>query len=201
VLRAPGVTDPRNLYCLAGVLGSERMRLRFTSDKAPIRFEVEGLFPQTLRFTAVDDRTVLAVDGPWGDAVERKLFPPGTAAGVGPLLPVLERIDRGASLWSAGIFASGQGAWDLAMDARVQDGQLRLRASSVPGSGAANKAVIETSVPMAFFSALPGGALRDGLQALVAALSAADAGPPAPAAAPAAAAPSPAGPAAPAGKP
>jgi hypothetical protein len=185
VLRAPGVTDPRNLYCLAGVLGSERMRLRFTSDKAPIRFEVEGLFPRTLKFTAVDERTVMAVDGPWGEAVERKLFPPGSATSEGMLLPVLDRIDRGASLWSAGVFATSEGAWDLAMDARVQGGQLRLRASSVPASGPSNKAVVETSVPMAFFSALPGGALRDGLQALLAALATpGDGPPPAPAAPP-----------------
>ena len=55
VVRAPGITDQRNLYCLVGVLGKDRLDLRITSDSAPLRFEVEGLLPGPLKFEAIDD--------------------------------------------------------------------------------------------------------------------------------------------------
>jgi hypothetical protein len=176
VVRAPGVTDPRNLYCLAGFLGSDRLRLRFTSDKAPVRFEVEGLVPGTLRFTAIDDQTVVAAEGGWSQAAERK--PQAAAAAEpGPLAPVLARVDRGASLWAASVFSTGQGQWDLALDARLQGEHLRLRGSSIPPSGEANKAVVETRVPLSFASALPGAVLDRGLRGLLAVLATAGAGP------------------------
>lgn len=175
VVRAPGVTDPRNLYCLAGVLGSDRLRLRFSSDKPPVRFEVDGLVARTLRFSAVDDRTVVATDGPWGEAADRKLFA-AEGGSEGPLAGVLTRVDRGASLWSATIFGTDQGPWDLALDARFQGPHLRLRGSSIPPSGAADQAVVETRVPLAFVSALPAAALHDGLGTVVAALAAAGGG-------------------------
>ena len=172
VVRAPGVTDPRNLYCLAGVLGSERLRLRFSSDKAPVRFEVEGVVPRPLRFAAADDRTVVAIDGPWGDAAERKLFAGGEAA-TGPLADALARVDRGASLWSASVFATEKGAWDLALDARFDGGHLRVRASSIPPAGSAEKAEVETRVPLAFVSALPAKFLQDGVRGMIALLASA----------------------------
>lgn len=171
VVRAPGVTDPRNLYCLAGFLGSDRLRLRWVSDKAPIRFEVEGLLPRAVQFTALDDRTVLAIDGPWGEGADRKLFAAGDGRGEGPLAAALARVDRGASLWGASVFATEEGAWDLAIDARFQAAHLRLRGSSIPPAGAAQKAVVETHVPLAFVSALPASILSDGLGGVLALLA------------------------------
>jgi hypothetical protein len=171
VVRAPGVTDPRNLYCLAGFLGSERLKLRFTSDKAPVRFEVDGLVPRTLRFTAIDDQTVLAAEGAWSQVDARKPLDPATATvESAPLAAVMARVDRGASLWSAAVFSTPQGPWDLALDARLQGEHLRLRGSSIPPSGEANKAVVETRVPLSFASALPGVALNQGLRGLLALL-------------------------------
>ncbi len=171
VVRAPGVTDPRNLYCLAGFLGSERLKLRFTSDKAPVRFEVDGLVPRTLRFTAIDEQTVLAAEGAWAQPAARKPIDPATATvETAPLAAVMARVDRGASLWSAAVFKTPQGPWDLALDARMQGEHLRLRGSSIPPSGEANKAVVETRVPLSFASALPGAALGQGLRGLLALL-------------------------------
>ena len=178
VVRAPGVTDPRNLYCLAGFLGSERLKLRFTSDKPPVRFEVDGLVPRTLRFTAIDDQTVLAVEGAWTQPDARKPIDPATATvESAPLAAVMARVDRGASLWSAAVFKTAQGPWDLALDARLQGDHLRLRGSSIPPSGEANKAVVETRVPLSFASALPGVALNQGLRGLLALLVSARGGP------------------------
>ena len=150
-----------------------------------MRFEVDGLLPRTLHFTAIDDRTVMATDGNWGEAMNRKLFAGGDGAAEGPLAAVLARIDRGASLWSAGVFATEAGTWDLALDARVQDAHLRLRGSSIPPSGPGNQAVIDTQVPLAFASALPAGALQQGLQGLIAVLATAGGRPTPPAKAPA----------------
>lgn len=178
VVRAPGVTDPRNLYCLAGFLGSERLKLRFTSDKAPVRFEVDGLVPRPLRFTAIDDQTVLAAEGAWADATARQPVDPTTATvETAPLAAVMARVDRGASLWSAALFRTAEGPWDLALDARMQGEHLRLRGSSIPPSGEANKAVVETRVPLSFASALPGAALGQGLRGLLSLLVPARAGP------------------------
>ena len=79
----------------------------------------------------------------------------------------MARVDRGASLWSAALFRTAEGPWDLALDARMQGEHLRLRGSSIPPSGEANKAVVETRVPLSFASALPGAALGQGLRGLL----------------------------------
>ena len=62
-LRAPGITDQRNLYCVVGFLGNDRLGLKFTRDRAPVRFELQGLLGKTLVFEAADDRTVVAAEG------------------------------------------------------------------------------------------------------------------------------------------
>jgi hypothetical protein len=171
VLRAPGITDQRNLYCLVGFLGKERLDLRITSDSAPMRFEVQGLLPGTLRFEAIDQGTVLAADGSWADLRDKS--PPAAPA---PLAPVLERVDRGASLWSASVAQGEHGRWDLALDARFEGNRLRLRGSSVPPSGEDDRAEMELRIPTAFASALPAGVLRDGVRGVLQAIAAVGAG-------------------------
>ena len=86
VVRAPGITDQRNLYCVVGFLGNERLSLKFTSDRAPVRFELQGLLARPLAFEAVDaqhrdrDRGRLA-----GQAPTRSSFPAAPAQAEGPL--------------------------------------------------------------------------------------------------------------------
>jgi hypothetical protein len=179
VVRAPGITDPRNLYCLVGFLGIDHLKLRFTSENAPVRFEVEGLFPGTLKFESVDERTVVTADGAWGDSQKKKLFAEPGSRAQGPLGTVLERVDRGARLWSAGLVQTDKGSWDLALHAKLEGTQVELHASSIPPSGASDEARLELRVPLAFAAALPAAALTDGLRGVVAALAAATAaGPP-----------------------
>ncbi len=175
VVRAPGVTDPRNLYCLVGFLGSDRLKVRFSSEKAPVRFEIEGLAPRPLKFQAVDDKTVVASDGAWGPTEQKKLFAGGDARPQGTLAAALERIDRGASLWAAGVVQTGKGPWDLALDARFEGTQMQLRGSSIPPAGEAERAELEMTVPFTFASTLPEGALADGIRGLISVIAAAGA--------------------------
>ena len=174
VVRAPGITDPRNLYCLAGFLGSERVRLRFFSDKAPIRFRLAGLLPQALEFSALDADTLMAKHGSWEKALGQTLFPADADAPRGALAGVLGRVDRSAGAWVAGLFASEEGLWDLALDAHVDTEALELSGSSIPPSGESDKAAIDTRVPLSFAMALPGAAFPQGLRALGALLVTAD---------------------------
>jgi hypothetical protein len=170
-VRAAGITDPRNLYCLVGFLGNQ-LSLRFTSDKAPVGFEVEGLLPRPMKFKAVDDRTVVMTEGTWADAAGRAPAS-GSAADGGPLNAVLGRIDRSASIWSASVSSSaGTAGWDLAFDARFEGEQVKVHGSSTPPSGAGDRAELDVRVPLAFASALPAGALHDGLRSLLAAITA-----------------------------
>jgi hypothetical protein len=178
VLRAAGVTDPRNLYCLVGILGSDRLKLRFLSDKPPVRFEVEGLTARSLKFEAVDEQTVVAVEGGWQGGPIKKLFSPDGLTEEPPLAAALARVDRGASLWSATAADTGKGHWDLALDARAEGLSYKVRGSSVPPSGEAEKAELEMHLPLAFASALPAAALEQGLRSVVAAVAAMGSPPP-----------------------
>jgi hypothetical protein len=155
VIRAPGVIDQRNLYCLVGFLGSDKLGLRFMGDKGPVRFEIDGLFPRTLKFEAVDADTVVAADPAWKDTVGQKLFSDPAATPAGPLAAAIDRVDRGASLWAAGVAAADQGIWDVTLDAGVTDVNFPLRASATSPSGAAQRADVEINVPSEFASALP----------------------------------------------
>ena len=167
VVRADGITDPRNLYCVVGVLGKERLSLRFVSDKAPVSFDVEGLLARPLKFKAIDARTVVAAEGGWAESPGPPLYPPGATMVDGPLAAVLARVDRGASLWSASIRHTAQGPWDLAIDAHLAGTHFNLRGSSIPPSGKADQAEGELRVPLSFANALPAGALNDGIRGLV----------------------------------
>ncbi len=193
VVRAPGITDQRNLYCVVGFLGSDRMGLKFTRDRAPVRFELQGLLGQPLAFEAVDDRTVIASEGTWQDKAHKKLFPGGASQADGPLGPVMARVDRGAGLWAAGVAQTEKGPWDLSLDARFEGRELELRGSSVPPSGEADRAELRMHVPLPFAAALPQAALESGLRGVVTVIASAGARL-APAPATATAKPPPAGP-------
>ena len=186
VVRAPGITDQRNLYCVVGFLGNERLSLRFASDRAPVRFEIQGLLARPVKFQAVDAQTVIATEGSWQDGAHRKLLPGGDTAPEGPLAAVLGRVDRGASLWAVGVTRTEKGSWNLALDARSEGAQLRLRGSSVPPTGEQDRAEIQMYVPVGFASALPQAALENGLRGVMAVLgsAAAQLPPPAPPPAP-----------------
>jgi hypothetical protein len=168
VLRAPGITEQRNLYCLMGFLGKDRFNLRVTSDSGPLRFEVDGLLPGTLKFEAIDAGTVVASDGAWAGPRDKN----ADGQAPGPLASVLERVDRGASLWSASVAQNDHGRWDLALDARFEGTHLKLRGSSIPPSGPDDRADLEMRVPAAFAAALPAGALRDGARGVVSVIAA-----------------------------
>jgi hypothetical protein len=185
-LRAPGITDQRNLYCLVGFLGGDRLRVRVTSDSGPLRFEVDGLPSGPLKFKAIDDGTILAAEGAWADAADKPATkaapgkpsdkpastsdkPPGNQPA--PLAAVLDRVDRGASLWSASVAGTDQHRWDLALDARFDGPDFKLRGSSIPPSGPGDRAEIQLRLPAAFTSALPAGTLRDALRSALTALT------------------------------
>jgi hypothetical protein len=161
VVRAPGITEVRNLYCLIGVFGTSHINLRLTSDHSPVRFELDGLTPQTLKFEAVDERTLVMAEGAWAGAARKP-----SDGGAGPLRAALERIDRGASLWAASVKGPEGASWDLALEARVEGVKLRLRASAIPPSGAGDQADLEVTVPSGFASALPGSSLEDAIHAI-----------------------------------
>lgn len=167
VVRSPGVTDRRNLYCLVGFLGSDKLNLRFSGDKGPIRFEVDGLLPKALKFDVVDEQTIVASDSTWKDTVGQRLFTsPPTQPVVQPpsaarLKAALDRIDRGAGLWAVRVMDSNAGSWDLALEGKGDGQDFVLHASSLPPSGAADKADAEFHVPLKFSSALPAGTIDD----------------------------------------
>jgi hypothetical protein len=171
VVRAPGIADERSLYCLIGVLGNDRLQIRFLAKEPPARFEVSGLLGRSLTFHALDGETIGATDESWGDSTQ-KLFPAGGDIAEGRLASVLERLDRTATIWSASLTDTADGTWDLALDARAEGKELKLRGSSIPPSGAADRAELVLRVPLTFAAALPEGALAQGLRGVVMAVMA-----------------------------
>jgi hypothetical protein len=172
VVRAPGIAEARNLYCLIGVLGTGHVNLKFTSEGSPVRFELEGMFPETLKFTAVDDKTLVMAEGGWAGGSDKKLFSSGGEAAEGPLQAALARVDRGADLWAASAGHSDTDGWDVALDAWVADRRLRVHASSTPASGAGDRAELELTVPSTFASALSEPTIARALRAVMAAFTA-----------------------------
>jgi hypothetical protein len=172
VVRAPGITDQRNLYCLVGYLGADKLTVRIASDKDPLRFEVDGLLGRPLVFQAVDAQTVVSGEGAWAETAPKKLFADDGSHAEGRLGPLLDRVNRTGSLWSAAMAHSEKGDWDLALDGRFDGTQLRLRGSSTPPSGAGDRAELELRVPLAFATALPPGTFDQGLRGAVSLLRA-----------------------------
>lgn len=173
VVRAPGITDERNLYCLVGIMGRDRLQLRSEGTGADTTLFVNGISSRQLVFRMLDAATVIATDQDWEDSADKKLFQAGGTTVQGHLAPALARLNRAATLWVAGVEATPQGDWDLALDGRQEGNLFKLQGSAVPPSGDAERSEISLRVPLAFVSALPDGAVAQGVRGVVAALVAA----------------------------
>jgi len=171
VVRAQGIGDERNLYCLVGVVGSNRLQIQIEGTGSAKTFLVQGLLPRPLLFRPLDATTVAATDAVWLPTADRKIFVDGSASPA-PLAIPLRRVDRTAPVWSAGIVDSPSGIWDLAVDARLDGNHYRLHATSVPPWGDGDQAEFDGKMPLTFASALPEGALSVGVQGVVSALGA-----------------------------
>jgi hypothetical protein len=166
VVRAPGITDQRNLYCVVGILGSGNVALRITNEKAPLRFEVTGLMARPMKFEGVDGETVVMIDEGWAASANKKLFV-GSDAAQGPLGPIIGKADRGASLWSAALGQTETGPVDLVFEANQRDSRLHLHASAASPAGSEPRAEFDARIPPAFISALPAAALANGIDGFV----------------------------------
>jgi hypothetical protein len=169
-VRAPGITDERNLYCLIGFLGAGPISLKVSGDKGALRFELGGLRSRPLRFQAVDAQTVVMVDEEWSSTAGQKLFA-ASGESTGVLAAVIARLDRGAALWVAGLRQGEGGQYDLALETRLEGTLFHVRASATPPSGEGDRADVEVRVPQAFAAGLPAGLLAGGARGLVTALT------------------------------
>jgi len=168
VVRAPGIGDERNLYCLVGVLGPERMQVRSEGDVKLL--QVSGLLPKPLGFRLLDQNTLISSDPAWDDTAAQKLFSADLSSATGRLASPFLRVDRTTPLWVVSVDETPKGSWDLAIDARQDDNMFKLQGSSTPPSGEADRAEISLRVPLAFAEALPRSALALGIRGVVAAV-------------------------------
>lgn len=184
VVRAPGIADERDLYCLVGVMGPDRLQLR--AEGGAKMLEVKGLLSRPLTFRVLDRTTMIAVDDSWHASVDTKLFTDDLSSAQGPLVGPLVRVDRGAPLWLASVEQSAQGAWDVALDSHLEGTTFKLQGSATPPSGAKDRAELSLRVPMSFASALPETAMALGIRGVMTAVTATRAAlpPAAPAASP-----------------
>jgi hypothetical protein len=176
VVRATGIADERNLYCLVGVLGADHLQIRGEGEGSARTLRVSGFLSRALTFRTFDASTVIATDEAWKDNEAKKLFAADGTTAQGKLGPPLLRLDRGAPLWMASADQTPQGAWDLALDCRQDGPMLNLRGSATPPSGAADRAELSLHVPLAFVRTLPEQAVSLGIRGVVAAAMTANAG-------------------------
>ena len=177
VVRAPGLTEERNLYCLVGVMGADRLQVGGDSLGGGKTLQVKGLLSRPLTFRVLDPTTMLAIDEAWQDTSARKLFSEDGATASGLLAQSLGRVNRGAPLWVASVAETAVGTWDLAIDSREEGNVFRLQGSSTPPSGEKERAQIAVQVPLAFAASLPESAAALGIRGLVTAIAASGASP------------------------
>jgi hypothetical protein len=168
VVRAPGITEERNLYCLVGVMGRERFEVRAEGSGSTKTLHVTGILPRPIAFRPLDQTTVIATDEAWQDTADNKLFVNGNPTG--RLAVPLLRVDRTAPLWVASVDEMAQGTWDLALDSRQEGNLFKLRGSATPPSGEGDRAEISLRVPLGFARALPESAVALGIRGVVAAV-------------------------------
>ena len=185
IVRAPGLSDQGNLYCLVGALGNEQLVLRFDTNAAQPRFSATGLVPDaTVTFAEITTNTLLMVAPSWKDLVEQRFAGKGAPMREGLLSEPFSRIDNKANVWAVGVAESDEGARDIAMNANVENAALMVHATAVPAAGRLQMAKLELTLPVDFLRTLPQNAWWHGARGVFeAVLNNAPA--PAPAAAPA----------------
>jgi len=156
LVRAPGLSDQGNLYCLVGALGNERLVLHFEPNAPRPRFTATGLVPDaTVTFVEVTANTLLMVGPAWKDLVEQRFAGKGAPLREGLLAEPISRIDRKANVWAVGVSESDEGARDIAMNANVENATLIVHATAVPAAGRTQMAKLELTLPLDFVRALP----------------------------------------------
>lgn len=165
LVRAPGLSDQGNLYCLVGALGNERLVLHFETNAPRPRFTATGLVPDaTVTFAEVTANTLLMVAPAWKDLVEQRFAGKGAPMREGILAEPFSRIDRKARVWAVGVAESNDGARDIAMNATVQNATLAVHATAVPPAGRTQMAKLELTLPLDFVGTLPQKAWWQGAQ-------------------------------------
>jgi hypothetical protein len=178
VVRAPGITDERNLYCLVGVMGPDRLQIRSDGTGNAKTLEVSGFLSRPLTFQLLDQATAIATDAAWRATADQKLLAADGATAEGRLAQPLLRVERTAPLWVVSVDETPQGEWDLALDSRAEGDRFQIRGSATPPAGAGDRASISVTVPLAFARALPEGAVALGIRGVEAAIMATSAGQP-----------------------
>jgi len=173
VVRAPGIAEDRNLYCLVGVMGPDRVQVTSEGPQGPKVLQVKGWSSQPLIFRMLDETTMIATDQAWQATAAKKLLAVEGQTPPGSLAAPLGRVQLTAPLWIAAVNATLQGTWDLAIDARQEGNTFKLQGSATPPAGEGDRAQISISAPLSFASALPEGAVTLGLRSLMKALAAA----------------------------
>jgi hypothetical protein len=172
-VRAPGIAEDRNLYCLVGVMGPDRVQVTTEKPEGPKVLQVKGWSAQTLTFRMLDETTMIATDQTWQPTAAKKLLAVDGETPPGPLAAPLGRVQLTAPLWIAGVTATLEGTWDLAIDARQDGNTFKVQGSSTPPAGEADRAQISVTAPLPFASALPKSALTLGVRSVMKALEAA----------------------------
>jgi hypothetical protein len=177
-VRAHGIGDARNLYCLVGVLGPQHLQLATSGDTTTV--QASGLRDHPLIFRLVDHMTLIATDEDWRSTVDHRLFTEDLASARGRLALPLLRVERTTPLWVVSVDETTQGTWDLAIDSRQEGELFKVQGSATPPSGEADRAQFSARVPLAFAAALPESSVALGIRGVVAAVAATSALPPSP---------------------
>lgn len=172
-VRAPGIGEDRNLYCLVGVMGPDRVQVTSEGPQGPKVLQVKGWSSQPLTFRMLDETTMIATDQAWQASAAKKLLALDGDTTPGPLAAPLGRVQLVAPLWIAGVTVTLQGNWDLAIDARQEGNAFKLQGSATPPAGESERAQISISAPLSFASALPETAVTLGIRSVMKALAAA----------------------------
>jgi hypothetical protein len=172
-VRAPGIGEDRNLYCLVGVMGPDRVQVTSEGLQGPKVLQVKGWASQPLTFRMHDETTMIATDPAWLATASKKLLALDGDTAPGPLSAPLGRVQLVAPLWIAGVNATLQGTWDLAVDARQEGSTFKLQGSATPPAGEGDRAQISITAPLSFASALPETAVTLGIRSVMKVLAAA----------------------------
>jgi hypothetical protein len=172
VLRAPGIGEAGNLYCLVGVMGADQMQIRADGAGAARTLQVSGFHSRPLTFRLLDQATMIARDDTWQDTADQRLLSADAATAQGRLaLPIL-RVDRTTPLWMVGVDETAHGTWDVALDSRQEGNLVSLHGTATPPSGEGDRAELSVRVPLAFVRALPESAVALGIRGVAAAVTA-----------------------------